>query len=371
MHYFDYTATTPIDNEVLDTYIKVSNLFFANTTSLHRLGQESNYMYQKMKEELKCILNVQNHDIIYTSNATEANNLAIFGVVKNYAKGRIITTCIEHPSVYEVMKNLEKEYEVIYLSVDECGRINLNELEQAMNQDVILVSIMWVNNIVGTIEPIDKIIQIVSKYKKAKLHIDAVQGMCKVEPNFSWNDVDLFTFSTHKIYGPKGIGGLVYRKDIQLSKRLYGSNAQNGIKPGTLDVSLISSTTKAFKKFYPLTSFHQNDVLDKFNYLYNNLKELPFVIINTPLENISHYIINISIPSLEGETIVHILEDKEIYVSTGSSCSSKLKVPEKTIMAMTKNKLYATTSIRISLSHLVTKDDLDILIKAIKEVNYV
>ncbi len=368
MHYLDYTATTPIDHEVLETYMKVSKNFFANSTSLHRLGQESHYMYQKMKEELKSILGVLDHDVIYTSNATEANNLGIFGCALSHPTGKIITTKIEHPSVYEVMKQLEKTYDVVYLDVDSNGIIDFEQFKKEMNKDVILVSIMWVNNIVGVIEPIDKIISIMKSYPKAKLHVDAVQGMCKVVPSFSWNDIDLFTFSTHKIYGPKGIGGLVYRKSIDLHKRLFGSTAQGGIKPGTLDVSLIASTTKCFKKFYPETQKHVLYLQNLFFILYDALEKIPYVTINTPKDNISYSILNISIPSMEGETIVHQLEEKEIYVSTGSSCSSKLKKAEKTIYAMTNSMELATSSVRISLSFMTTLQDIKIFIDAIKTI---
>ena len=170
MIYFDYTATTPIDDEILDIYIRTEKNFFANSTSLHKLGQSSNYLYNKATDEIKELLNIKNYNLVYTTNATEANNLGIFGIVLKHKSGRIITTKIEHPSVYEVFKNLEnKGYEVIYLDVDNNGIINLKQLEENINKDTILVSIMWVNNIIGSIQPIEKIITIVKKYPKAKI----------------------------------------------------------------------------------------------------------------------------------------------------------------------------------------------------------
>lgn len=367
MKYFDYTATTPVDKEVLDTYIKTTNNFFANSTSLHSLGQRSNMMYTRSIEQLMSALNLTNHDIVFTSNATEANNLAIFGVCDKYSNGKIITTKIEHASVFEPIKALESKFDVVYLDIDENGIIDLKQLEKELNNDVVLVSIMWVNNIIGTIQPIKEIIELVEKYPKAKLHIDMVQGMCKIVPNFDLNKIDMFTFSAHKIYGPKGIGGLFIKKDMVLQKRIYGSNVQLGIKPGTLDLSLIASAVKAIKKFYPLTQEHQDDVKNKFNYLYKNISN-DNIVFNTPKENISHYILNLSLPKINGETLVHLLESKEIYVSTGSACSSKLKKPERTVFALTKSEKLATTSIRISLSHLTTIEEIDELVKILNAV---
>lgn len=367
MIYLDYTSTTPVDEEVLETYIKTTHNFFANASSLHKLGQESNYMYEKASTQVKDILGLKNYNIVYTSNATEANNLGIYGIVNKYTTGKIITTKIEHPSVYEVMKSMEQKFEVVYLDVDEKGIIDLEQLEKNIDNNTILVSIMWVNNIVGTIQPIEKVIEILKKYKKAKLHVDAVQGICKIKPKFDFNEVDLFTFSTHKIYGPKGIGGLFYKKELSLAHYLYGSNVQYGIKPGTFDLSLIVATTKAFKKYYPEVEKNHKDIENKFNYLYSKLEKVKKIHINTPKTNISHYIINISIPNNNGETIVHYLEQNDIYVSTGSACSSKLKKPEKTIYAMTNSIEYATSSIRISLSILTTYKELDQFLNIIKK----
>ncbi len=367
MKYFDYTATTPVDDEVLETYIKTTKNFFANSNSLHKLGQRSNMMYTKAIEQLMDVLKLKSHNVIFTSNASEANNLGIFGICNKYEKGKIITTKIEHPSVFEVFKALENKFEVVYLNIDENGLIDLNQLKNEMNNNTILVSIMWVNNIIGTIQPIKEVVDIVKQYPKAKLHVDMVQGFCKVEPNFDLNDIDLMTFSSHKIYGPKGIGGLFLKQGIVLEKVLYGSGLQQGVKPGTIDLSLICATVKAFKKFYPSTNKHSLDVKEKYYYLYNNLNNSK-LIINTPKNNISYYILNISIPSINGETLVHLLEQNDIYVSTGSACSSKLKKPEKTIYALTKSEELAISTIRISLSHLSTYEEIDELIKILNRI---
>lgn len=367
MKYFDYTATTPIDDEVLDTYIKTSKNFFANASSLHKLGQRSNLMFSKANEQILETLQLKNHNVIFTSNATEANNLTIFGVCNKYEKGKIITTKIEHSSVYETYKSLENKFDVVYLDIDEQGIINIEQLKKEINNETVLVSIMWVNNIIGTIQPIKEVIEIIKQYPKAKLHVDMVQGFCKIIPDFDFNDVDIMTFSAHKIYGPKGIGGLFIKKNIVLEKRLYGSNVQYGIKPGTIALSLICACVKAFKKFYPNTLVHFNDVKKKHEYLVSNINNSN-IVINTPRNNISNYILNISIPNINGETVVHMLEQKEIYVSTGSACSSKLKKPERTVYELTKSEKKATTSIRISISHLTTYEEINELIEVLNKI---
>ena len=285
-----------------------------------------------------------------------------------YEKAKIITTKIEHPSVYNVFKELEDKYEVVYLDVNNEGIIDLKQLEEEMNQDVVLVSVMWVNNIIGSVQPIKDIIELVKKYKKAHLHVDCVQGMCKVIPDFDFNDIDMFTFSTHKIYGPKGIGGLFVKEGIELNKRLYGSSSQYSIKPGTFDLSLIAATAKCFIKFYNKTSEHLEDVKKKYLYLRSKLENNNKIVFNTNGDKISYYILNFSIIGLRGETIVHTLENEEIYVSTGSSCSSKLVKPEKTILAISSSNERATSTIRISLSFLSTYQEIDCLVNAINKI---
>lgn len=368
MIYFDYSATTPMDDEILELYIRMQKNFFANTTSLHLLGQKSNYMFEKCKKEMGDVLGLKNQEIIFTSNATEANNLAILGYLSKYNTGKIITTKIEHPSVFEIFKYLEKNgFDVVYLDVDSDGIIKIDELKKELTKDTLLVSIMWVNNIVGSIQPIKEISEILKEYPKTKFHVDMVQGIAKIEPDFSLSNIDMFTFSTHKIYGPKGVGALIYKQNLEIGKRLYGSNAQNGIKPGTLDLGLCVCTCKAIKKFYPKTFENYNYVKKLNEKLVKGLKEIDYVEINSTSKS-SPYIVNISIPSMNGETVVHALEEKEIYVSTGSSCSSKLKKPEKTILAITGSVERATSSIRISLSPLVREEEIDILLKVLGEI---
>ncbi|MCK9471565.1 MAG: cysteine desulfurase family protein [Bacilli bacterium] len=368
MIYFDYTATTPINPEVLNTYIKTQTNFYANTNSLHKLGQMSNFMFEKATNEFKEVVGLENHNIVYTSNATEANNLGIFGYVEKYKSGKVITSKIEHPSVFEVFKVLEsKGYDVVYLDVDKEGIINLDQLEKELDKDVLLVSIMWVNNIVGSIQPIKKVIDLVKKNPKIKLHVDIVQGICKFIPDFSFNDIDLLTLSGHKIYAPKGIGVLAIKNNLDIEARIFGANNQFKIKPGTLDLALVVALCKAVKIFYPQIEEHLNYVKQLSKYLRERLEKIKKIEINSPI-NASPYIMNISVLEIQGETLLHYLEEAEIYISTGSACASKFKKPEKTIYAMTNSYEHATTAARISLSHLTTFKEIDKLVEVLEKL---
>jgi cysteine desulfurase len=368
MIYFDYAASTPIDEEVLSAYIRAKTTFYANTASLHKLGRDAHFMVEKAKSELRSLMNIPNHHIVFTSNATEANNLGLFGVALRKPAGRIITTTIEHASVYEPCKHLESiGYDVVYLKVDEHGQIDLQQLSQAMNKQTCLVSIMWVNNIVGSIQPIQKVIEIVKRYPQTILHVDIVQGLGKITPDFSFSDIDMFTMSGHKIYAPKGIGILFYNNKIQLHKRLFGSAVQEGIKPGTFDVGLVVAMTKALKKFLPLQPKYEKEIAVHQKRVTEELLKKKEVWIHSR-EMGSPYIVNCSFLNKTGETIVRMFEEEGICVSTGSACASKKRKPDRTIFEMTQSLEQANSSVRISFSHQTTTEEVDKLIRAIQKI---
>lgn len=371
MIYLDYAATTPIDKEILAKYNDVESKFFANTTSMHLLGQKSNYMYEDYSKDTLELLRCPNHEIIYTSNATEANNIAIYGIANKYKSGTIITTQIEHPSVFEVIKSLADRFNIVYLDTTPDGTIDVSELKTKMTKDVILVSIMWVNNIVGSVLPIKDIIKVVKDYPKAKLHVDAVQGLGKIKPDFNLSDIDMFTFSTHKIYGPKGVGALVKKKNLALEKYMYGSHSQFDLRPGTFDLALVACTNLAIKKAITNLDKEYEYVKELYMYLYQGLSNIKQVVINSNINNSSYYCLSISIFNndnfVPSETILHYLEQYAIYVSIGSSCSSKLAKPEKTILAITNDINRSKSAIRISLSYLTKKEELDVLLNALRK----
>lgn len=354
MIYLDYAATTPPDDEILALYVKSQKNFFANLNSLHKLGQESKYMYDKCLEEIAKVLALKNKNIVFTTSASEANNLGIQGIIKDKQKSKIITTKIEHPSVYNVFKHYEDSHDIIYLGVDKNGLISLEELEKELNEKVLLVSIMWVNNISGAVQNIKEIIKLVKKFPKAKLHVDMVQGFSKIKADFDFNDIDLFTISMHKIYGLKAAAFLIVNSDISLEKIMYSANSF--LKVGTIDLASLITAVRTIKKYYPLQEENFKRVLDINLYFKSLIKDNKNIVINSGALA-SPYIFNISIKGINSETIIHILDKEEVYISSGSACSSKLKVLEKTIMASFNDEARAESSVRISFSHLTKKED--------------
>ena len=369
MIYLDSTATTKPNEEVIKTYQKVLTDFWYNPSSPYTLGMKANNLFQDSINHIKRLIETPNHNIVFTGSATIANNLAIFGITNNYQNKqmKIITSKIEHPSVLNPFKSLEeKGFNVVYLDVDKNGIINIDELKKEINQDTILVSIMWVNNIIGTVEPIEDVIEIVKKYPRCKLHVDLVQGFTKINPKFKFSEIDLFTASMHKIEGLKGCGILGFKENIKLGNHLVGSSQQLGINPGTIDLANAVCAAKAIRLSLESSLDSYNKVTKLNSYLRSKLTNIDGIYINSPVENVSPYIINISIPKYNAETVMHYLEQKEIYVAVGSACNSKIKKPENTVLAVTKDELLATSSIRISLSKYITTLDLDIFVNELK-----
>ena len=371
MIYLDYAATTPIDKEILARYDEVESKFFANMAAMHMLGQKANYMYEAAMKDTLSYLGIPNHEIIYTSGATEANNIGIFGIANKYTGGTIITTRVEHPSVSEVMKSLEAKFNVIYLDVNEDGIIDIDEFARVISKDTILVSIMWVNNIIGSIQPIKDVINIMKKYPKAKLLVDATQGIGKVKPDFNLTDIDMLSFSTHKIYGPKGAGCLIKKKGLELSKLLQGARNQFNLRPGTFDLALVECTKLAVKKAMENLDKHYEYIKGLCLHLDQALRGAKGIVINSPLKYSSYCCYNLSIYNngkfVPSETVLHYLEQSEIYVSIGSSCSSKLAKPDSTLLSLTKDEARSKSGIRLSFSHLTTVEEIDKVIEVLKE----
>ncbi len=370
MIYFDYTATTKPRTEVLDVYNKVNNEYWFNPSSFYKTGVINHNLFDECSANILKYLNLSKKRVIFTSGATEANNLAVYGICNNYLgqNKHIVTTKIEHPSVMSCFNDLEnKGFKVTYLNVDENGLIDLEELKSCLNSDTILVSIMWVNNIVGAIEPINEVIKILKEYPRIKLHVDAVQGLGKIKPDFDFNQVDMFTFSSHKINGLKSSGALIINDNINLNPLTKGADQQKGVRPGTIDLSLALATTKAVRLITEELNEHYIYVKELHGYFLDKLKDIPNILINGAIKNYSPYILNISIMDSESETFIRYLEKYDIYVAAGSACNSKSKKPEKTVLAMYKDEKRALTSIRISLSYTSTKNEIDEFIKYLRK----
>ena len=368
MIYFDNAATTKPSKPVLDIYNRVSGECWHNASSEHKLGNVAKNLFTKAQQLVFKTLNATNKNVIFTSGATEANNIAIYGICNKYigTSSKIITTKVEHPSVLNCFKDLEsKGFKVVYLNILENGEIDYQQLINELDANTVLVSIMWVNNIIGSINNINKIIEIVRKYKKVKLHIDAVQGIGKIPLSFKVDDVDLLTLSSHKIHGLKGSGCLIYQNNINLDTFLHGSNQQLS-KSGTIDLAGSVASAKALElAFKEIPSTYQH-VLKIKEYLVNELSKLDYIHLNSSLTG-SPYILNFSYKDVYSETIMHYLEENEIYVSISSACNDKKRKPERTVLELTKNEDLALTSIRLSFSSDNTLDDAKKFIDVIKK----
>ncbi|MBR4618485.1 MAG: cysteine desulfurase [Bacilli bacterium] len=365
MIYLDYSATTPVKEEVLDTYVKVSHRYIGNPNSLHKLGTEAKKIIDEATLQIKNVLKTDK-EVIYTSGASEANNLAIFGISKKYKNrgNHIITTHLEHSSVTEALKNLEKDgYKISYAPITKTGQINLEKFEKLITEKTILVSICAVNSETGVEQDLDAIGKIIKKYPKVIFHSDVTQIIGKKRVNF--DNVDLISMSSQKFYGMKGIGCLLKNKNIELEPIIYGGKSTTVYRSGTPATPLIISLSKALRLAYTNIDEEYNYVKELSDYTKEKLNNIDTVTINSTTKSIPH-IINISTERIKPETLLHALEEEDIYISTKTACSKTDNLSES-VFELTKDKQKASHSLRISLSYLTTKEEIDKFIKVLKE----
>lgn len=371
MIYLDYSATTPVNNEVLDTFVKATSTYIGNPNSLHKLGIEAKKLIDASTEQIAKLLNVLPKEVIYTSGATEANNAAILGVCSRYSnRGKhIITTRLEHSSITATLQYLQsKGYDIDFVKTDSNGRVDLDDLKSLIRDDTILVTIASVNSEVGVIEPIEEIGNILKNYPKVYFHSDMTQSIGKIKINTE--NVDMISFSAQKIYGLKGIGCLIKKENIVIDPIIHGGKSTTIYRSGTPALGLIVSISKALRLVMEELESNYEYVSNLNKYLVDKLKDNENIHINSNEYSIPH-ILNISIMGIKPETILHALEEENIYISTQTACSSK-STSSIAVYEVTKDLEYSKYSIRISLSHLTKKDDLDtfynILIKKIEEL---
>ena len=341
MIYLDYSATTPVNDSVLDTYVKVTKNYIGNPNSLHKLGLESNKLINDATRQIKKILDIEEKEIIYTSGASEANNLAIFGVCRKYKnRGKhIITTRLEHSSVSECFNELEKEgFRVSYVEIDSDGRVKLDDLKSLICDDTILVSICAVNSEIGLMQDLDGIGNLLKKYPKVIFHSDITQAIGKVKLNL-WN-VDMASMSSQKFYGMKGVGALLKNKNLEIEPIIYGGKSTTIYRSGTPATALIVSMSKALRLAYEDFEEKYAHVLELSNYLKQKLQLIDGIILNSTSYSLPH-IVNISILNVKPETILHALEEDDIYISTQTACH-KAGDLSTSVLELTKNELYAT-----------------------------
>lgn len=371
MIYFDNSATTKPYKEVIDSFMKVTTEYFGNPSSLHRMGGEAEKLLNIARKQVAELLEVRPSELIFTSGGTESNNLAVKGAAlmhRNRGK-HIVTTVIEHASIKETFHQLEElGFHVTYLPVDREGRVQVKDVEQALSGDTILVSVMHVNNEVGTIQPIEKIGNLLKNYPKILFHVDNIQGIGKVPLNLQTSSIDLCSFSAHKFHGLKGTGFLYVRDGVKISPLLTGGDQERKHRSGTENVAGIVALAKALR----LTLENEKKLLTRLQQvketIVHGISELEEVIIHTPAQGSAPHIINFSIKGFKAEVFVHALGEKDIFVSTTSACSSKKQSASSTLMAMGVNEQIAKSAIRISLSYDNTKEEALFVVKAIKEM---
>ncbi len=352
MTYLDYSATTPTSDEVLDTFIKASK-FVGNPNSLHKLGAESKELIDASTKQIANILKVKPSEIIYTSGASEANNMAIKGIEIYKNRGNnIITTDLEHSSIYGPLEYMiNNGYNVSYVPLKN-GLVSLESLENMITDDTILVSINAVNSETGVRQNIEKIGEILKKYPKVIFHSDITQAVGKV--NIDLSNVDLASFSAHKFFGIKGIGVLIKKENINLMPLISGGASTTIYRSGTPATSLIASTAKALRLAYENINIEYVSILN--NKIKDKLKEYKYVHINSNEYSIPH-ILNFSIEKVKPETFLHALEEDDIYISTQSACS-KSKT-SRSVLAITNSEFFAVSSLRVSISVKTTMEDIN------------
>jgi len=360
MLYLDYAATTPVNQEVQETYAKIIHEHFGNADSLHQLGLEASSLMERSRSLIASLLKVATNEVIFTSGASEANNLAIKGVAFQYQKRgkHLITTSVEHSSVYETCKQLEESFgfEVTYLKVNQNGELSLEELEKAIRSDTILVSIMHVNNEVGMIYPIEEIKKITKKYPNVHLHVDMVQALGKIPIDLT--DIDLASFSAHKIYGLKGSGILVKKNSTQLLPLITGGQQEFNLRAGTSNVPTNIVLAKTIRLALEDLDKKSEHVRMLNQMLRNYFLNLEHAHINSPI-NASPYIVNVSLLDYKPETLIHALEELGIYISTKSACTTKKNTISRTLKAMNSSDAIGNSALRISLSHTMKEADIE------------
>ncbi len=368
MIYLDYSATTKPSEEVLSSFYKASINYFANSNSLHKLGTESNELIKVSTNQIANLLNVKPSEIIYTSGSSESNNTAIKGIAYKYQnRGKhIITTKFEHSSIYGPLEFLEKYegFKIDYVETDEFGLVKLDSLEKLIKDDTILVSINSVNSEIGIRQPIEEIGKLLKKYPKCYFHVDLTQSIGKEIVNME--NIDLASFSAHKFYGLKGIGCLIKKENILIEPLINGGKSTTIFRSGTPQLPLIVSLAKALRLSLENINEKRKKVEELNNYLKEQLKSIDRVIINSNQYCIPH-ILNISILGAKPETIQHALEEYNIYISTQTACSED-NSKSLSVLALTNDLERAKSSIRISISHLTTKEELDEFISSLKKI---
>lgn len=375
MIYLDYSAHTPVDPDVIKTYATIAMKYPGNPNSLHSLGRAADTEMGKIRGKIAGYLGIQPEEIIFTSGASESNNLAIKGLTHAYRHGgrHIISTSLEHSSVGGALTALQEEgWEIDMVHIGRDGMIDLEDLRSLLRSDTVLVSICAVDSELGTIQDIGKIGELVNHYPNCHLHVDATQAVGKVKfgietkEGIDFSNVDTFSFTPHKFYGLLGTGFLYKKKGIILTPQINGGVSTTMYRSGTPDLAGASAMEKALSLTYEHFDERLQKVTAMNRYLRQKLSSVPAIEINSPDHAVPH-ILNLSVRGMRGDAIQAALDEKGICVSVKSACSVK-GTPSKAVYAISHDRRRAMSSFRISLSHMTTEDDLACLLKALREL---
>ncbi len=367
MIYLDYSATTPVSYDVLESYLRATKDFIGNPNSLHSLGVKTKTLMNSANKQIAEIFNILESEITFTSGATESNNMALIGTcLANVKRGNhIIVSKLEHPSIYKICEYLETiGFEISYVANDQEGLIDFDDLKNKIRPNTLLVSICAVNSELGIRQPLKMIRQIIKKENPSTLfHSDMTQAVGKIP--VSCHDVDMASMSAHKIFGPKGIGLFYKNSRVKITPLIYGSGKSNLLRPGTPPVPLIVAFSKALRLALVDIDKRENFVRRLNEKILGELCKMEGILINQTKYSIPQ-ILNISLQNIRPETFLHAMEEYEIYLGTNTACASGNL--SSSIMAVYNDKKRATSSIRISLSHVTTTDEINQFLSAFKAV---
>lgn len=371
--YFDNSASTKVSEKAIEIMLKTMRDDYANTSGKHIKGVEAESYVKDAADIIAKTLKVKKGEIIFTSGGTESNNMALIGGAmsrKRYGK-HIIISGIEHPAVYRPAEFLtEQGFELSVLPVNSEGQVDLELLKSTLRDDTVLVSVMYVNNEIGAIEPVEEISRIIkAKNKDILFHVDAIQAYTKLRINPKLQGIDMLSASGHKFHGPKGVGFLYIDSNVKINPIIFGGGHQRGMRSGTLNTTGIAGMGVAAKEAYDNFDERINKISDLKYYLMDELEKLEGAILNTGRgENFAPQVISVSFEDIRAEVLLHALEDRGIYVSSGSACSSNHPGISGTLKAIGVRENLLDATIRISLSELNNKEEADYFIKNLKEL---
>jgi len=369
--YLDYCATTPVHPDVCAAMRRALEVDFGNPSSMHWAGRAASGLVAEARAQVARSLGCLPEEIYFTSGATESDNLALLGMMRRYLPGdaHLITTSIEHHAILHAAQQLEREgYSVTYLPVDSKGLVSAEAVQDAIRPETVLVSVMLVNNEVGSIQPLSEI-GAITRSQGVLLHTDAVQGMGLLDVNVDELNIDLLSLSAHKIYGPKGVGALYVRNGVQIEPLLYGGTQERALRPGTENIPGIVGLGEAVRVTRQHKILEKQRLSQLRRALIAGLQEnIPGVIVNGPSDSVSPHILSVSFPGADGEMMLIRLSGNGFAVSMGSACTSHSIEPSHVLTAMGLPREQIESTLRISFGYPTTQADLDAFLQAIQDV---